>query len=466
MRRQVAIGLVALAIAVATVSVLATLAAPIADPVEPDPMTQEDKDRRISFDGYESGVWPYLSKEQSFRRTSPINVVVRGETDDVMRILRERGQGDWEELPPEEASAEPGEHTPGGAMTNASGDGVAIDWETTDGATRYAYVDEGTDGEWVDETAQLQDGDYYGHRYHIRLYASPNDSEPWVAMQAHSEHFDWFTLRHAVHGTEASQDRVESAFVDAPPTNDLWRGYVANDDSSDSDGWASMVELAMLASLLTTAGFSVGGLRRRWRALRRGARSASAGRYRTENESPRRTPSTPRSGYLDTLIQRHLTPVDRRRLRAIRDRLSLRKLVLATTIAGILLGVRVAGIVLERHAEFLTMHQIAGLLYPFIAVGIPVATYAIATGIERRMDAAMTASIGMAAGVLIDYAYVGLDVIPIVVLIQRVAVIVALGLIAGGAAKRAARETRLNGLVITGIVLWVVFLAATLLGRI
>jgi len=486
MRRQVAIGCVSLGIAMVTVLAIATIAAPIADPVEPEPLTPEDEERRISFEGYESGVWPYLSKEQSFRRTSPINVVVRGETGDVMRILRERGQGDWEEVPPEEQGAAPGEHTPGGGMTNASADGVAIDWETTDGATRYAYVDDGDGGEWIDETAQLHDGDYYGHRYHIRLYESPTGSEPWVAMQAHSEHFDWFTLRHAVHGTEDSQDRVEAAFVDAPPTDDLWRGYVANDDSSDSDGWASMIELALLASLFTTSTISLGWLRRWWRryrsernrsrAIRAAAGQQSGSEAGTQSGSGAGTQSgsgagTPTSASganspIDTFLQRHLTPVDRRRLRAARDRVSLRKVLLAGTIVGILLGVRLAGIVLERHADFLTMHQIAAVLYPFIAVGIPVATYFLAAGIERRMDAAMTASVGMAAGVLLDYAYVGLDVIPIVVLLQRLAVIFALGLIAGGAARRAARENRLNGLVTAGVVLWVVLLAATLLGRI
>jgi len=325
---------------------------------------------------------------------------------------------------------------------------------------------------WVDETAQLHDGDYYGHRYHVRVYESPNGSEPWVAMQAHSEHFAWFTLRHAVPGTQNSQDRVEQAFMDDPRVENVWREYVSNDDSSDSNGWASMVELVLVASALL-GGWSVRSLRFWW-----AARVARRYRHPEHNEidalraDGQSGPSGDAGEFpggqsrIDDVLQRHLTPVDRRRLRSIWGRLSIRKAVLAGSIATILLGVRLAGILLERHAEFLTMHQIAAILYPAIAIGIPLATYVLAGGIERRMDAATTASIGMATGVLMDYAYVGLDVIPIVVLIQRVAIIVALGLIAGGAAKRAARESRLNGLVITGVVLWIVLLAATLLGQI
>ncbi|GAB3683610.1 hypothetical protein GCM10028857_11410 [Salinarchaeum chitinilyticum] len=424
MRRQLTIVGAALGVATVTILLLAAVAPPT--PAPPEPLTEEHRDRRISFDGYESGAWPYLSSEQSFRRTSPINVVVRGETDAVLRMLRDGDGGDFEDLPPEEEAEGPGPPGTGasGPLNGTRGENLAIDWESTEGATRYAYVDDGSEdgGQWIDETAQLQDGTYYGHRYHVRMYESPNDDEPWVAMQAHSEHFDWFTLRHEVHGSDSAQDRVESVFLGDARVDDIWRSYVGNDDSSDSDGWASIVVLFL--GLSVAGGLAVD---------------------------------------VDRFLQRSLTPVDRRRLRAVRDRLSTRLGLLVAVNVAIVLGVRFGGIALERHATFLTMHQIAGLLYPVLALGLPIATYALASGIERRIDASVAASAGLAIGIVADYTYLGVEMISIPVLLQRLAIILALGLIAAGAARRAARKGRINGLVTAGLVIWVTLLAATLL---
>jgi hypothetical protein len=166
---------------------------------------------------------------------------------------------------------------------------------------------------------------------------------------------------------------------------------------------------------------------------------------------------------VERFLHRNLTPVDRRRLRAVRDRLTLRLGLLLATNAAIVLGVRFGGIALERHAGFLTMHQIAALLYPVMALGLPVASYAWASGIERRIDAALAASIGLAIGVVADYSYLGVETISISTLLQRLALILALGLIAAGAARRATRQQRINGLVTAGLVVWVALLAATLL---
>jgi hypothetical protein len=424
MRRQLTIAGAALGVAAVTILLLAALAPPA--PAPSQPLDDDVRDRRVSFEGYDSGVWPYLSSEDGFRRTSPINLVVRGDTETVLRMLREGDGADFEDLPPEEEAEGPG--PPGtasnGPLNGTGGENLAIDWESTEGATRYAFVDDGgaDGGRWIDETAQLQDGTYYGHRHHIRLYESPNEDEPWVAMQAHSEHFDWFTLRHEVHGSDAAQDRVESVFLNDPRVEDIWRSYVANDDSSDSDGWATMVVLLLGLSL-------AGGL----------------------------------AVDVERFLHRNLTPVDRRRLRAVRDRLTLRLGLLLATNAAIVLGVRFGGIALERHAGFLTMHQIAALLYPVMALGLPVASYAWASGIERRIDAALAASIGLAIGVVADYSYLGVETISISTLLQRLALILALGLIAAGAARRATRQQRINGLVTAGLVVWVALLAATLL---
>jgi hypothetical protein len=110
------------------------------------------------------------------------------------------------------------------------------------------------------------------------------------------------------------------------------------------------------------------------------------------------------------------------------------------------------------------VYTIAALLYPVVAVGIPVATYAIASGLERRMDSAVAAATGLAVGILVDYSYLGVDVLPVDVVVQRAALIVTLGLIAGGAARRATRESRWNDMLLVGVGVWVFLLLVTLLG--
>jgi hypothetical protein len=240
-------------------------------------------------------------------------------------------------------------------------------------------------------------------------------------MQVHTEHFDWFTLRHAVDGVEEGQRQVEQEFMSLDNVDLVWRTYLANDGPSDADGWATVVELT-----ITLPGLLVGMLSMR------------------------------------DIWKRRLTSVDRARARAIRNRLSIQQTFLVTSIVAIVLGVRAGGILLEWHTG-LSMHAIAGLLYPFIAVGIPIVTYVFSQQLTRRMDAAVTASAALGIGFLLDYGYLGVEVLPIEVVIQRTGVIMALGLIAAGAAKRATRERRLNKLLVSGVLLWIGLLAATLL---
>ncbi|MCH7660413.1 MAG: hypothetical protein IH933_07430 [Euryarchaeota archaeon] len=158
------------------------------------------------------------------------------------------------------------------------------------------------------ETLQPDTGDYYGHRYHIRLYEGPNPDDEWVAMQAHTDHFDWFTLRHRVDGVEEAQSYVETDFMDQPFVSDLWRTYLDNQGSSDSDGWATVVELAVLVALV--------GVLHRLTASNR--------------------------------LSNRLTATDRRRIETIRKRIGRGHLALAGTVALLLLGVRFGGIALER----------------------------------------------------------------------------------------------------------------------
>ncbi|WP_254767015.1 hypothetical protein [Salinilacihabitans rarus] len=436
MRRSVVVAAVLLAIASAFVGGPSLLLSPSTAEVAP---AETDDPGIVRPNDGDGGFWPYLNSRQAFEERSPINVVVVGDADEVTRLLREAGDTDWEETDEAHEEADPGTH----ALDVGNGtdeDGVdAVDeglelgateiaWTRTTGATRYAYVHDGDGGQWIEESGQLHDGSYYGQRYHVRLYESPDGD--WVAMQTHTEHFDWFTLRHRVDGVEAAQSRLEADLMALPGIevrDDVSRVYLANDGPSDADGWATVVDLLGLALAPLLVGATMG------------ERASEA-------------------------VDDRLTETDRRRLAAAADRLETGHLLLVVTAVAVVLGVRIGGIALERHAGFLSMHAIAALLYPIVGVGLPAATYLLAAGLERRLDAAVAASGGLAVAIWLDYGLLGVDSLPIDVVGQRMLVVIALGLIAAGAAKRATRESRWNDMLVAGAATWVLVLGGTLLG--
>ena len=209
----------------------------------------------------ENVFWPYTSRSQSASgRTLAINVVVYGDTATIRGYLTRGRDPDWNRTQADEQDIDPGE----GPITEGNAtSGTLVDWSAATGSTRYLYVHDRTrtaagagevlrrpsralpysgprgadaGGTWMEETDQLHDGTYLGARHHIRLYESPYESDNWVAVQAHSEHWDWFRLRHTVHGTEAAQNRVEAEFMGEPFANGVWRLYLDNGGGSDSDG--------------------------------------------------------------------------------------------------------------------------------------------------------------------------------------------------------------------------------------
>ncbi|MFP8891886.1 hypothetical protein ACLI4U_19250 [Natrialbaceae archaeon A-CW2] len=433
MRRSLVVATALIAIAFLFVGGPSLLLSPSTSDIAPEE-TEEPELEMVEFEDSESSIWAFMSAREAHDKRSPLNVFVRGEADEVVVALTEAGDGDWEELDEDEMDAEPETFS---FIEDEGHHATGTEWGDATGTTRYAWVDPG-DGDpyWMTETRQLDDGDYYGERMHIRLYESPNDDDQWVAMQTHTEHFDWFTLRHRVDGVEAAQLRVEQEFMDMPnvdPQEDVVRINVDNSGPSDADGWATKVDtLGMLLSPLLLLGMA----------------SAS-------QQVAKRTPDT---------VDKHLTDVDRKRLEAAFDRLEARHLILAFTILALFLGVRIGGIALERWTDFLTMHMIAAMLYPVIALGIPIATYAIASGLESRLDAAVAASLSLALAIWLDYGLMNVNSLPVDVVLQRMFVIVALGLIAAGAAKRATRERRLNDMLIVGILMWSLVLVGTLFG--
>ncbi|MCU4740765.1 hypothetical protein OB955_07525 [Halobacteria archaeon AArc-m2/3/4] len=468
MRRSLVIGAVLLVLALFFVGGPSLFTSPSTSDVAPDEQTEPEF---VSFEDSDSGFWAYLNARESFEERSPINLVVRGNSEDIVRVMMESSESDWNEtdhdhfdadvlmhpvqpgVDPDnesEPSGETGTGIEGETETEAASDENSsleflptdIPWAQTTGATRYAHVDPGDGNEsyWMTETLQIHDGDYYGQRYHIRLYESPTPEDEWVAMQAHTEHFDWFTLRHRVDGVEAAQSRAEADFMRHPQidqTDDVRRIYLDNSGPSDSNGWATVVELAQTGAPALVAPLVVG--------LAAGRGSGALGRTRSTIES-------------------HLIDADRRRFAAAIDRIEAGHLILVATILALFLGVRITGVALERTVDALTMHTIAAILYPVIALGIPIATYVIAGGLERRLDAAVVASLSLATAIWLDYGLLGVDSLPIDVVFQRVLVVVALGLIAGGAARRATRESRLNDMIVVGVAMWVLVLGGTLFG--
>lgn len=488
MRRSLVIAVALLVLAVFFVGGPSLLFSPSTDGVAPD--ETEVSPRMTTLEDSESSFWRYLSPTERFQQRSPINVIVRGDSDDVERVLTEASDGDWSELNESEGEGEAGpetyaltgdgnnssneteaapndspqndtlsgtdENTSSNEPENSSNETRSripdLQWGEADGGTRYAYVDPGENesGYWTTETHQLQDGTYYGQRYHIRLYESPNEDDQWVAMQTHSEHFDWFTLQHRVHGSQAAQTKVENDFMSHPRVDveeDVRRIYLDNRNSADADGWATVVDVTAMLLLPAGVGFAA---RRR------------IGTARTDADS--RTDPEHVSSHAPAAIDDHLTDVDRRRIAAAYDRIEIGHLALICTIFALFLGVRMGGIVLERRAGFLSPHQIAALLYPVIAVVIPVATYLIAGTLTRRLDAALVAAGSLAIAIWVDYGMLNVDSLPVDVILQRMLVVVALGLIAGGAAKRAIRESRFNDMLIAGVAMWILVLIGTLLG--
>ncbi|ARS89502.1 hypothetical protein [Natrarchaeobaculum aegyptiacum] len=475
MRRSIVVAAALLAIAFLFVGGPSLLFSPSADELAPEE-TDDPEPELVSFDGVDSGFWPYLNAREAHEKRSPLNVVVRGDANETLWLLAEHGDGDWEEadhdhfeaeelldfsgndtdsamdpdIDPDEANTTIEEHRPI--------EPTEIPWSEADGATRYAYLDPGPDEDayWTTETLQLEDGEYYGYRYHVRMYESPNPDDEWVVMQTHSEHFDWFTLRHRVDGVEQAQARLEADLMAIPGVDvqeNVQRIFLDNRGPSDADGWATKVDLTAMAVLPLALGLAA-------RRNRGRTRDGSSGR----GQYARAETGGGALGRIGNPVDDRLTEYDRERLAAIAERIEVGHLLLVVTIFAVILGVRAGGILLDNTVDTLTVHMIAALLYPIIAIGLPVATYTIANGLERRMDAALVASTSLAAAIWVDYSVMGVDVLPVDVVFQRALVVVALGLIAAGAANRATRGSRFNDMEIAGAGLWALVLVATLLG--
>lgn len=157
-------------------------------------------DRLVQPGEAESSIWPYTSRSKSVEgRTLALNVVVYASPDQLRTALEHRSDVNWTETEGDAAVIE--------AEREPAPD--ELSWQGVRGAARYTYVtpDSNATGRWVQSEYQLGTGTYFGTRIHVRAYPSP--SGEWTALQAHSEYWDWFRLRHTVTGVEPGGRSVE-----------------------------------------------------------------------------------------------------------------------------------------------------------------------------------------------------------------------------------------------------------------
>lgn len=362
-------------------------------------------------------IWPFTSRRRTFESlTLPINAVVRGSASRVSAQLRYRTDGQWEQTS-EEWQGVDDESEP--LLVR----GTDVTWQQTTGATRYTYVSApGDAGGWTTETAQLHDGDYFGSRYHLRLYEVQGTERTWTAIQAHHEHWDWFRLRHTVGSLALAQHHLETEYFSTPYTVDVNRQRFANGGISDFDGWASVVELRPLSSLsVPFIGLLV-------------------------------------FGFVDS---RRTTSGVRRAAVQIRSWLSTnlgqRSFALFLSLATLPFFVRTAGVVAETGIDFLPVKLVAGVLYLTLVVGIPALALAFPRGGEP-FDWAAIAIFGLGIGFIVDYQSIGIDVLPIAVVVHRLAALAVVGFLAATASK-SSTTLQWNRPLAVGLSSWLCILA-------
>ncbi|MES3161561.1 MAG: hypothetical protein PPP55_08335 [Halorubrum sp.] len=346
--------------------------------------------------GGEYRLWPYTSRTESVDgRTLAINVVFHDDGDAVREALEAGPRTDWEETDEVETDAD----------SELVRDIVVREWDDAHGSDRYSYFAGPDGGQWVDESFELHDGEYLGSRDHIRAYESPDGA--YTAVQIHEEYYDWFRLRHTVPDINDPAVRLENEFIESGLASDVRREHHGIEGGL-SDGWLSVFELAVLIPVLGVL------FRRRTRE----AVVETAGRFRQE-------------------ASRHADAA-----------------VLGAALAAVFVAVRTAGIGLEVAYPGVAPKAIAAPLYLVIAAGLPAVVVA---GAKRCDPAAAFLGVvfGLGAGFVLDFAALGVA-IPPGLIVHRIAILAALGLVAVG------RATDDRPVLVVGLLAWVIGLALPL----
>ncbi|MHB9286697.1 hypothetical protein ACKVMT_06610 [Halobacteriales archaeon Cl-PHB] len=422
-------------------------------------------------------LWPFTSAGKTpSQRTLAINVIVHGNEDLLRYYLTDRQGATWNESTEGPMAADLNRSESEPLQLNGS----LVGYSSARGATRYTYVrdfaltesvngtlrrphealsfhthrlEESPGGRWISESYQLHEGDYYGHRYHLRVYESPYETDDWVAIQAHSEHFDWFRLRHTVHGIDDARERLESEFMGSGFVTDVRRKYLGNDGGPNFDGWSTVVELReIFGPRSESVGFLVVGLGTAYRLRRR--RDHGASRFAPE---PGDASMTPDAALVDWLVDR----VGRRRV--VRGLQVVGDALLFASLAAIFLFVRAAGIFAERNLPWLSPAAITAVLYVFMVTALPLAAYRFARH-NTPVRSFVLAAVGAGTGLWLDYLLLSVEVLPIGVVLHRVGVTVALGFVAAGATTASSQVPRRNRFVVAGGLLWLCLLVGPAVG--
>jgi hypothetical protein len=349
----------------------------------------------IEVDGTGDRLWPFTSRSKSVEgRTLVINAIVTADPATARTLLGENVENSWERTAPI--------RTPLGAQISLSERQPPSNWRHAHGSVRYTYVETaGGDGQWIRQRYQLHVGAYLGSRHHVRAFA-PSAESTWTALQAHSEYWDWFRLRHTVTDVRGTADLLESRFQDS----DVQTVERRHTRESGPLSRGIVVVISTLGPVLV--GITA---RQEWATI---------------------------DEYLSRPTHRD------------------QAVVVFGLAAGIPLSVRAVGIGLEDAVPILTPKLFVVMLYPCLAVGLPLVVALYASDLPAWL-AGPAAAVGLALGFALEFVVLGL-VPPDTVLRHRLLAAGALGVLAAGGGRRRPAVT------LAGTALWCWGLIAPLFG--
>ena len=341
-------------------------------------------------------LWPYTSRSTSVEgRTLVLNVIVMADPKTVEAMLSRRAETDWtttDRTTPPEPTAGPFPATR-----------VDTDWQSAHGSVRYTYAETSKHGQWLKQRYQLHVGTYLGTRDHIRAFA-PGEQSEWTALQAHSEYWDWFRLRHTVTDVRGTATRLEAEF------DSLDRVGVERRHRRDSGPLSrGIVVVSSLLPILAA--------RRGWSRLT--DRAATPGR---------------RTATLTVFAIALTTP----------------------------LAVRAAGIGLELLVPLVNPKLFVVMLYPLLAVGLPAAVARRSAALPAR-TAGPVAAVALVVGFAAEFAFLWVAP-PERLAWHRLLVAAALGLLAAGGGELRGDGSWRPLYTLGGAVLWLCGLLAPLFG--
>jgi len=385
----------AVALALLALAVVAALAAPAAGHAQDSSPRAAGSQIIIEVGDSGDRLWPYTSRSERFEdRTLVINTIVTEDPATARALLGANADDGWERTKPA--------RRPLGAQINLAESNSVSGWEHAHGSIRYTYVETGSgEGQWIEQQYQLHVGTYLGSRHHIRAFA-PSAASSWTALQAHSEYWDWFRLRHTVTDVRGTATMLESEFRDSE-VEAVERRHTRNARGLDRGIVVVVSTLVPVLIGITT--------REDWAGI-------------------------------DAVLSQP-TPRDQ-------------ALVVFGLAAGIPLGVRVVGIGLEDAIPLVTPKLFILVLYPCLALGLPVAVAWYAADLPG-WAAATAAGVGLALGFAMEFAMLGL-IPPDPILQHRLTLSAALGALAAGGGDRRSIFT------LAGALVWFWGLIAPLFG--